>query len=198
MREHARAIKDSRTPYEFGLQGPVSNSVVASILADIGFSLEDITGVSIPTDLTLSDSAGIGTAIAFGEVSMKDPSYGGISNTVSHVRSGNISGLTHAHIRASDELQIAKQQIKESSNQFKAGQTKGTKTQMHLPSIHLTPSLKSLLTRSLDSMHQKVTLLLQANMPSLHYKALLGLTLHQQIKEGAKTCPSRITTLSFI
>ena len=104
MKEHARAIKDSRTPYEFGLQGPVSNSVVASILADIGFSLEDITGVSIPTDLTLSDSAGIGTAIAFGEVSMKDLGYGGISNTVSHVRSGNISGLTHAQIRASDEI----------------------------------------------------------------------------------------------
>jgi len=99
MKEHARAIKDSRTPYQFGLQGPVSNSVIASILADIGFSLEEITGVSIPSGLTLSDSASIGMAIAFGEVSMNDLGYGGISNTVSHVKSGNISGLTHSQIR---------------------------------------------------------------------------------------------------
>ena len=125
MKEHARAIKDSRTPYEFGLQGPVSNSVVASILADIGFSLEDITGVSIPTDLTLSDSAGIGTAIAFGEVSMKDLGYGGISNTVSHVRSGNISGLDKAQIEQAMKLEIAKQQIKESSINYR--QTQGNK-----------------------------------------------------------------------
>jgi len=103
MKEHARAIKDSRTPYEFGLQGPVSNSVIASILADIGFSLEEITGVSIPSGLTLSDSASIGMAIAFGEVSMNDLGYGGISNTVSHVQSGNISGLTHAQIRTSNK-----------------------------------------------------------------------------------------------
>jgi len=103
MKEHARAIKDSRTPYEFGLQGPVSNSVVASILADIGFSLEEITGVSIPSGLTLSDSASIGMAIAFGGVSMNDLGYGGISNTVSHVQSGNTSGLTHAQIRGINE-----------------------------------------------------------------------------------------------
>ena len=103
MKEHARAIKDSRTPYEFGLQGPVSNSVVASILADIGFSLEEITGVSIPPGLTLGDSASIGMAIAFGEVSMKDLGYGGISNTVDHVQSGNISGLTHAQIRGTNK-----------------------------------------------------------------------------------------------
>ena len=38
-------------------------------------------------------------AIAFGEVSMNDLGYGGISNTVSHVKSGNISGLTHSQIR---------------------------------------------------------------------------------------------------
>ena len=103
MKEHARAIKDSRTPYEFGLQGPVSNSVIASILADIGFSLEEITGVSIPSGLTLSDSTSIGMAIAFGGVSMNDLGYGGISNTVSHVQSGNISGLTHAQIRTSNK-----------------------------------------------------------------------------------------------
>lgn len=101
MKEHARAIKDSRTPYEFGLQGPVSNSVIASILADIGFSLEEITGVSIPSGLTLSDPASIGMEIASGGVSMNDLGYGGISNTVSHVQSGNISGLTHAQIRTS-------------------------------------------------------------------------------------------------
>ena len=129
MKEHARAIKDSRTPYEFGLQGPVSNSVVASILADIGFSLEDITGVSIPPGLTLSDSASIGTAIAFGEVSMKDLGYGGISNTVSQVRSGNISGLTHAQIRASDQItdsETTDQGIIESVQG--RGKLKGTKT----------------------------------------------------------------------
>ena len=103
MKEHAKAIKDSRTPYEFGLQGPVSNSVVASILADIGFSLEEITGVSIPPSLSMADAASIGTAIAFGQVSMNDLGYGGISNTVSHVQSGNISGLTHAQIRGSNE-----------------------------------------------------------------------------------------------
>ena len=103
MKEHAKAIKDSRTPYEFGLQGPVSNSVVASILADIGFSLEEITGVSIPSSLSMADAASIGTAIAFGQVSMNDLGYGGISNTVSHVQSGNISGLTHAQIRGSNE-----------------------------------------------------------------------------------------------
>ena len=103
MKEHAKAIKDSRTPYEFGLQGPVSNSVVASILADIGFSLEEITGVSIPPSLSMDDRASIGTAIAFGQVSMNDLGYGGISNTVSHVQSGNISGLTHAQIRGINE-----------------------------------------------------------------------------------------------
>ena len=103
MKEHAIAIKDSRTPYQFGLQGPVSNSVVASILADIGFSLEEITGISIPPSLSLDDRASIGLAIAFGEVSMSDLGYGGISNTVSHVQSGNISGLTHAQIRGINE-----------------------------------------------------------------------------------------------
>ena len=103
MKEHAKAIKDSRTPYEFGLQGPVSNSVIASILADIGFSLEEITGVSIPPSLSMDDRASIGTAIAFGQVSMNDLGFGGISNTVSHVQSGNISGLTHAQIRGINE-----------------------------------------------------------------------------------------------
>ena len=34
---------------------------------------------------------------------MSDLGYGGISNTVSHVQSGNISGLTHAQIRGINE-----------------------------------------------------------------------------------------------
>ena len=99
MIEHAEAIKDSRTFYEFGLQGPVSNSVVASILADIGFSLSEVTGIYIPQGLSLNDPFALGSAVASGQISWAALGYGGISNTVSHVKSGNISGLTHAQIR---------------------------------------------------------------------------------------------------
>ena len=84
MVEHATAIKDSKIPYTWGLQGPVSNSVVASILADSGFDLETISGVEMPYDVSLATAA---ASVMSGKMSLATLGYGGIANTLPSVLS---------------------------------------------------------------------------------------------------------------
>ncbi len=106
MIDHAKAIKDAKVLYQFGLKGPVSNSVIASVLADIGLQLDEITGVNIPENVSLNNPASIGMAVMAGTLVMSDLGYGGVSNTVDQVQSANQPGLARA-ISASSNASIA-------------------------------------------------------------------------------------------
>ncbi len=96
MIDHAKALKDAKVLYQFGLKGPVSNSVIASVLADIGLQLDEITGVNIPENVSLNNPASIGMAVMAGKLVMSDLGYGGVSNTVDQVQSADQPGLARA------------------------------------------------------------------------------------------------------
>ena len=96
MIDHAKAIKDAKVLYQFGLKGPVSNSVIASVVADIGLQLDEITGVKIPENVSLNNPVSIGMAVMAGTLVMSDLGYGGVSNTVDQVQSADQTGLGRA------------------------------------------------------------------------------------------------------
>lgn len=132
MIDHAKAIADAKVLYEFGLKGPVSNSVIASVLADIGLQLDDITGVNIPENVSLKNPASIGMAAMAGTLVMSDLGYGGVSNTVDHVQSADQPGLARA-IGGSDNISTPDTAITDPSTQTGSTPSTNPKTGLGIP-----------------------------------------------------------------